>query len=141
MNKNGWGLRVELVIILLFLICLAMACIGLNKFGLLGDNNDPIIKEPTTENIKLYYEGLEDKLRVATREYYNAKYNDNNEDIVIINLTTLYDSGYISKLYDKNNKECNGYSKVINSGDSSTIISYIRCESNYVTAGYERSNE
>lgn len=38
----------------------------LNKFGLLGDNNDPIIKEPTTENIKLYYEGLEDKLRVAT---------------------------------------------------------------------------
>lgn len=141
MNKNGWGLRVELVIILLFLICLAMACIGLNKFGLLGDNNDPIIKEPTTENIKLYYEGLEDKLRVATREYYNAKYNDNNEDIVIINLTTLYNSGYISKLYDKNNKECNGYSKVINSGDSSTIISYIRCESNYVTAGYERSNE
>ncbi len=141
MNKNGWGLRVELVIILLFLICLAMACIGLNKFGLLGDNNDPIIKEPTTENIKLYYEGLEDKLRVATREYYNAKYNDNNEDIVIINLTTLYNSGYISKLYDKNNKECNGYSKVINGGDSSTIISYIRCESNYVTAGYERSNE
>ena len=141
MNKNGWGLRVELVIILLFLICLAMACIGLNKFGLLGDNNDPIIKEPTTENIKLYYERLEDKLRVATREYYNAKYNDNNEDIVIINLTTLYNSGYISKLYDKNNKECNGYSKVINSGDSSTIISYIRCENNYVTAGYERSNE
>lgn len=141
MNKNGWGLRVELVIILLFLICLAMACIGLNKFGLLGKNDDPIIKEPTTENVKLYYEGLEDKLRVATREYYNAKYNDNNEDIVIINLTTLYNSGYISKLYDKNNKECNGYSKVINSGDSSTIISYIRCESNYVTAGYERSNE
>lgn len=141
MNKNGWGLRVELVIILLFLICLAMACIGLNKFGLLGDNDDPIIKEPTTENVKLYYEGLEDKLRVATREYYNVKYNDNNEDIVIINLTTLYNSGYISKLYDKNNKECNGYSKVINSGDSSTIISYIRCGSNYTTAGYERSNE
>ena len=141
MNKNGWGLRVELVIILLFLICLAMACIGLNKFGLLGDNNDPIIKEPTTENIKLYYEGLEDKLRVATREYYNAKYNDNNEDIVIINLTTLYNSGYISKLYDKNNKECNGYSKVINSGDSSTIISYIRCCNSYTTTGYERSNE
>lgn len=141
MNKNGWGLRVELVIILLFLICLAMACIGLNKFGLLGDNDDPIIKEPTTENVKLYYEGLEDKLRVATREYYNVKYNDNNEDIVIINLTTLYNSGYISKLYDKNNKECNGYSKVINSGDSSTIISYIRCGNNYATAGYERSNE
>lgn len=141
MNKNGWGLRVELVIILLFLICLAMACIGLNKFGLLGKNDDPIIKEPTTENIKLYYEGLEDKLRVATREYYNVKYNDNNEDIVIINLSTLYNSGYISKLYDKNNKECNGYSKVINSGESSTIIPYIRCGNSYTTTGYERSNE
>ena len=100
MNKNGWGLRVELVIILLFLICLAMACIGLNKFGLLGDNNDPIIKEPTTENIKLYYEGLEDKLRVATREYYNAKYNDNNEDIFIfIVYITLTINFYFFKVF------------------------------------------
>ena len=73
MNKNGWGLRAELLIILLFVICLAVACIGANKFGLLGKNDNPIIKEPTTENNTLFYEGLEDKLRVATREYYNVK--------------------------------------------------------------------
>lgn len=140
MNKNGWGLRAELLIILLFVICLAVACIGANKFGLLGKNDNPIIKEPTTENNTLFYEGLEDKLRVATREYYNVKYSNNTEDIVIIKLSTLYSGGYISKLYDKNNKECDGYSKVVINNDISTIIPYIRCN-NYTTSGYERSNE
>ncbi len=140
MNKNGWGLRVELVIILLFLICLAIACIGLNRFGLLGENDNPLIKEPTTEDNTVYYTGLEDKLRVATREYYDAKYDDNTEDMVIIKLSTLYNGGYISKLYSKSNVECSGYSKVINNGDSSTIVPYIRCLG-YTTSGYERSNE
>lgn len=140
MNKNGWGLRAELMIILLFVICLAIAGIGFNKFGLLGENDDPLIKEPNTENNKLYYEGLEDKLRVGTREYYNIKYSNNTEDVIIIKLSTLYNGGYVSKLYDKNNKECNGYSKVIVNDDTSTIIPYISC-SNYTTSGYERSNE
>ena len=38
------------------------------------------------------------------------------------------------------NVECSGYSKVINNGDSSTIVPYIRCLG-YTTSGYERSNE
>ena len=43
MNKKGWGLRVELVIILLFVICLVIVSIGLNRLGLLGENpNAPI---------------------------------------------------------------------------------------------------
>ncbi|UKI58789.1 MAG: hypothetical protein L6V81_05390 [Clostridium sp.] len=141
MNKNGWGLRVELLIILLFVICLAVACIGANKFGLLGKKMIILLlKNLLLKNNTLFYEGLEDKLRVATREYYNVKYNDNTEDIVIIKLSTLYSGGYISKLYDKNDRECKGYSKVIVNNDTSTIVPYIRC-SGYTTSGYERSNE
>ena len=59
MNKNGWGLRVELVIILLFLICLAIACIGLNRFGLLGENDNPLIKELV--DIPVKFVGLGEK--------------------------------------------------------------------------------
>ena len=48
MNKNGWGLRVELMFILLFLICLVMATIGLNQLGLLGNENVPV--KPSIES-------------------------------------------------------------------------------------------
>ena len=38
MNKNGWGLRWELGIILVFIICLIVATIGLNNFVLFDEN-------------------------------------------------------------------------------------------------------
>ena len=43
MNKNGWGLRVELFYILIFLFCLVVATIGLNRLGLLGENNNALV--------------------------------------------------------------------------------------------------
>ena len=53
MNKNGWGLRVELLYILMFLFCLVIATIGLNRLGLLGENPDALIK-PDTEEKEVY---------------------------------------------------------------------------------------
>ena len=72
MNKNGWGLRAELLIILLFVICLAVACIGANKFGLLGKNDNPIIKELTTENNTLFYKN---NVSLLLKEDFNNYFN------------------------------------------------------------------
>ena len=45
MNKNGWGLRVELAFILMFIICLVFSVIGINRFGLLGENENALINK------------------------------------------------------------------------------------------------
>ena len=62
MNKNGWGLRVELLYILMFLFCLVIATIGLNRLGLLGENPDALIKPDTEEKEVYSYEPLERKV-------------------------------------------------------------------------------
>lgn len=132
MNKNGWGLRIELVFILMFIICLLIATIGLNYLGLVGeegafDNN---------KNLSSYTE-LEHKLSTGALEYYNSRYNNSNEDAVIIKSSTLFANGYISNLYDKKGRKCKGYAKVLN---NKTSVAYIKCPG-YKTSGYDRNNE
>ncbi len=89
MNKNGWGLRVELLYILMFLFCLVIATIGLNRLGLLGENPDALIKPDTEEKEVYSYEPLERKVVEAAKKYYIDNYSDSSEDIVIIRTSTL----------------------------------------------------
>ena len=98
MNKNGWGLRVELLYILMFLFCLVVATIGLNRLGLLGENPDALIKPDTEEKEVYSYEPLERKVVEAAKKYYAENYSDSSEDIVIVRTSTLVSNGYMTAL-------------------------------------------
>lgn len=138
MNKNGWGLRVELLIILMFVICLVIVSIGLNRIGLLGENPDAPLY---TEKEDYDYSKLENTLVDASKKYFSEYYeHELNEEELIIRLSTLKYNGYISDLLDENGKSCSGYTKVIKSGDGIVYIAYINC-SKYKTDGYESKND
>ena len=52
MKKNGWGLRVELLFILLFIVCLIIAVIGLNRMGVIGGDLSSINVGNNKESIE-----------------------------------------------------------------------------------------
>ena len=139
MNKNGWGLRAELGFLLLFLVCLLISTIGLHKMGLVGNNSSGVEEDFSvyTRGTGNYdYNALENRVESAARKYYQDKYYNNN-DTVIISVDTLKNSGYLSPIYDSRNKECKGYAKVLN---GNTVVSYIKC-SVYKTSGYSEDYE
>ena len=129
MNKNGWGLRVELVFIILFLICRLIAAIGLRKMGLFGGQN-------SIDNSPRYsYLELENKMNDASKKYFQRYYSNYNREVTIRSLT-LVSGGYMSSLIDENGDECSGYTKVTPNYSGELIFtSYINCP-NYKTAGY-----
>ena len=132
MNKNGWGLRIELVIIILFLICLLVFVIGLNRLGLLQYDEDLMIDEDLNN---FSYEVLENNLEDATKKYIREVYNESFENNVIINYSTLYNNGYIEKLKDEFNNECDGYTEVVKITNAYVYYPYIKCTT-YKTDGY-----
>lgn len=71
MNNKGWGLRAELVVVIVFLMCLIISTIGLNKLGLIGGNEDDN-KIPFTNNIEVY-EKMESKLIDSASMYVDRK--------------------------------------------------------------------
>lgn len=139
MNKHGWGLRVELAFLLLFLVCIIISTIGLHKLGLLAtsDGGDMNLKEYTQDSGAFDYDSLEAKVSSAARNYYNNNYPDGSLDTVIVSVSTLKRNGYLTPIYDSRNKECSGYAKILNTG---TCVSYIKC-SLYKTVGYNEDYE
>ena len=135
MNQNGWGIRWELGIILLFIICLIIATIGINNFGLFDDNS--IYTGNNYDPSGYDYAALESKLSAAAVKYYRAKYPNGTTDTLIISYSTLKNNGFISALYDDRDRECNGYAKVTGTG---SCVSFIRC-SRYRTSGYTKEYE
>ncbi len=139
MNKNGWGLRVELAFILLFLICLLISTIGLHKLGLLGNSNGIYTDGSGTieDDVNYNYDNLEKKVSEAALNYYKDAYEDNREDTVIISTSRLIANGYLNGLEDNRGRSCKGYAIVIK---SSNVSSYIKCGF-YKTAGYNSDYE
>lgn len=133
MNKNGWGLRFELLFIFIFLFCLLISTIGLNKMGLLGegDKYTDIIDKGSEE-----YKDIEKSIRDAALNYYKNNYK-NSSDTLIIKTSTLYANGYLSKIKDSKGRECKGYAKITSSGN---VASYINCP-RYKTSGYQKDYE
>lgn len=124
-----WGLRVELLFILIFVICLLISTVGLNRLGILGD------KSIFDDNVGKYsYDRLEKMVSTAGLNYYNDRYYS---DSIIVKTSTLTSSGYLSPLYDEDGRKCTGYAKVMNSKVS---VGYIKCFG-YKTSEYDSSNE
>ena len=131
LNKNGWGLRVELLFIAIFLVCLLVATIGLRRFGLFG-NPSALDKD----YYRASYSELETKMNDAAKRYYQNNYSSDEEGVLIIKSYTLLFNGYMTDLVDENGNKCSGYTKVIRTIDSNTFTTYINCP-NYKTSGYE----
>ena len=131
MNKNGWGLRVELMFIVLFLICLLIATIGLNKLGLFGGPG--LLDNNTTYS----YTELENRMNEASKRYYQNNYEYVSYETIIIRSSTLLLNGYMSNMLDENGNVCSGYTKVYTNYYSEPIFTtYINCPG-YKTAGYD----
>lgn len=138
MNKNGWGLRVELLIILMFLICLVIAVIGLNRLGLLGYNENAIIDNGTNNES---YSDLENKLVSATKEYFSGYLNrELEEDVLYVRSSSLYYTGYLKKLYDEKGNECSGYVQILKVGEGVIYRPYLKCKG-YKTDGYDGAQD
>ena len=137
MKRNGWGLRVELAFILMFLVCLVFATIMLNRLGLLG--SDGYIDNIGSGSFS--YETLENKLEESAKDYVREFYNgDTSKDMVVIRYNTLYYNGYLSKLLDKNGNSCSGYVEVYKNSNSLIYFPYVKCKK-YETNGYDDSKD
>ena len=132
MNKNGWGLRVELAFILLFLFCLLIATIGIHTLGLMRDKSGAYIDlSPTGSGYD--YSVLETKLTNAASKYYYDYYPYGLGEEVKITADTLVYNNYMSRMYDEKGRTCDGYARILTNGN---IVSYIKCPK-YVTPGYK----
>ena len=139
MNKNGWGLRVELAFLLLFLICLIMAVIGLHRMGVLG-TDDGVYDDSNGyiyDNVNFDYDALERKVTNAASDYYKVVYNSKSDDTIVVNTDKLKNGGYLDSIKDGRGKDCKGYAMIFESGN---IVSYIKCTF-YTTVGYNRDYE
>lgn len=130
MNNNGWGLRVELLFIVIFLICLLVATIGLSRFGLFGNPS------ALDNNYRYSYSELESKMNDAAKRYYQNNFENNEDGIIIIKSSTLLFNGYMTNLVDENGSVCSGYTKVITNNSVSNFATYINC-ARYKTSGYD----
>ncbi len=141
MKKNGWGLRTELLFILMFLMCLVIATIGLNKMGLLGGNSDSIDEFKTDVNSEETYESMEERLNNAAKDYVVKYYGGENiSDSIVVRYSSLYYNSYIAKLVDNKGRSCSGYVEVENINSNLIYYSYLKCPE-YKTSGYDSSKD
>lgn len=133
-----WGLRWELCIVIVFIICLLIATIGLNRFGLLSDDNMGYIRYTGTEEGDTFsYSELESKVSQAGRKYYNNRYPNGLSKNTSVGVNQLINAGYLTTLYDGKGRKCTGYAYLSKSGSS---FGYIKCP-RYRTEGYDATYE
>lgn len=132
MKNNGWGLRMELVFVLMFLVCLCVSTILLNKVGLIGPNG---------ENVSATYKSLENRMVEASKKYVIEYYEGSRIDSTkIIRYRTLLNSNYITELKDNNGNECSGYVVVEKVNNSLIYTPYIYC-TKYKSSGYDNTKD
>lgn len=139
LNKNGWGLAVEIVIILGVIAMLVYAIYGFNQLGLIKNMNQALGTDVLPDLIisgeKVTYSIAEQDLINATKAYVKDIYNDEISSDTTIKLSRLTKDGYISPIRDKNNKACSGYVMVTNASENITYAAYLKCD-DYKTTGY-----
>ncbi len=132
-----WGLRWELCIIIVFILCLLVATIGLNRFGLLSSDNDYIRYIGEEEGDTFSYSELENKVSQAGSRYYKSYYSRGLSRSTTVSTNKLIDAGYLSTLYDGKGRRCTGYAYLTTSGSS---FGYVKCP-RYRSEGYDPTNE
>ncbi len=141
LNKRGWGLVIELIIVLLAVIMLVYAIYGLNRMGLIRNLNEalgPGIKPDLVISGKtIKYETVEQSLIEAGEEYIKNNYNNSIDSDIYIRVNHLVKNDYISTIRDSNNKECSGYVVASKMSDAIKYTPYLKC-SKYESGGYNK---
>jgi hypothetical protein len=133
-----WGLRWELCIIIVFIICLLVATFGLNRFGLLSSDSEEYIRYVGEEEGDTFsYSELEKEVSQAGTRYYKSRYSGGLSESVNVDVNTLIGAGYLSTLYDGKGRRCTGYAHLSMTGSS---FGYIKCR-RYKSEGYDPQYE
>lgn len=133
-----WGLRWELCIIIVFIICLLIATFGLNRFGLLSSEGSKYVRYIGTEEGDTYsYSDLESKLAQAGSKYYKNYYSKGLKENITVSSERLIEAGFLNPLYDGKGRRCVGYAYLTTRGSS---FGYVKCH-RYRTEGYDFQNE
>ena len=140
LNKNGWGIATEIIMIFGFILCLLIAIFYINRMGLLktpeeGGISGTIISKPSNKNTT--YDDIENDMKSAAKAYVNHEYDSLGIDTLIITVTRLVDSNYMDIIEDpdKSNNYCSGYVEVESVNDKVIYSPYLNC-SDYTTSGY-----
>ena len=91
-----WGIRWEIGIVIVIILCLLIATLGLSELGLLsGESEDdgPVIYTGNDGN-SYSYSVLESELEEAGSKYYNDKYTGRSNSNIYISYSTLKNNGY-----------------------------------------------
>lgn len=141
LNKNGWGISSEIIMIFFFMGCLLYSIYYINKLGLLQNPDHDVIKEINKEDgintSDTTYSDLEMDLKSSARLYVNNEYGKVGSDTLIVTSKKLIEEGYLDEMSDpdKKNNSCSGYVEVELVNDKNEYYSYISC-SKYYTEGY-----
>ena len=110
LNKNGWGLAVEIIIILGVIAALVWTIYGFNQLGLVKNMNEAlgtdILPDLVISGEKVTYSIVEKDLIEASKAYVKDVYGDNINIDTTIKLSRLIKDGYISTIRDKDNNTC-----------------------------------
>lgn len=128
MNSQGWGLQIMLFFCACFILALIVSAAIFNR-----SFNET--KKQNTESISSFY-NLEVKLTNAAKNYIRDNYNNVNDITIPISLSFLKQKNYIATL-KINNKECVGYVIFIKNSSKVEYNPYLKCDSDYITNGFE----
>lgn len=132
-----WGLRWELCILVVFVICLLFVTIGLNRFGLLsGEEIGNVVYLGEDKDDNFDYGSLETEIKNAAKKYYNL-YLKNKSGSTYVSVRDMRDTNTIDKLYDGEGRGCTGYAEITEYGSA---FPYLKCP-RYKTKGYKNNHE
>lgn len=125
MNNRGWGIQAMLVLAFILILALFISAMLIKQhLSILVNENAKYIEK---------YQSFETLLEISAKEYVQDKYSNLGNDSLTIEYSTLRSNKYIIKLIDpETTKECDGYVKV----ENNNYNSFISCDSNYKTSGY-----
>ena len=127
LNNKGWetGPMILMSLFLLFLL-------GLTWYFINSLYSGTFNKSAVSTNSE-YYDMVKINLKDSAVKYYNDR---NLSGSMVISYKLLKDSGYVSKIQDFVDENCNGYVTVNNN----IFKPYIKCK-NYTSDGYTKDFE
>ena len=152
LNKNGWGFLEFFCFLVVFVVCLVGAFKGLQKLGLLDENNQFINnknnssstnnKKDEEEKPKVSYKELQENMVEAAKKYISDNYNNQlGLDTLNIRVSQLKNTGLLKKLEDNEGRDCSGYVSVsVDASGENLYMPYLKCK-DYVTEGYEERKD
>ncbi len=144
-NKKGWSLKEELIlmgIIIIFLIIAIFFIVRMYSKGL----DEPVTINPNIssssskkeESTEPTYQDLENSIKIAAITYYEYNFEEGKTQDQVIKLDQLVEKKLLAIPKDlKDNTDCTGYAIVRITEDYEVVsVPYLKC-SNYKTQGYQ----